>query len=94
MERRCFAKLLCLLTILYSIIYRVECRSSGAPSEACATLSPNPTAHGAQPNTGPVPYIIDLSDFDEGDNVLEYQPGATYQSNYYIACIACCMLEL
>ena len=56
---------------------QVSSFSMGAPIDACDTLSPNPTRHGAQPQTTEVPYIIDLSPFDD-NGTLEYSPGQTY----------------
>lgn len=63
-----------------------ECFSSGAPSAACGTLSPDPASHGAQPQGSLVPYSIDLSVFDVGGGVFEYIPGNTYTSKS-IACM-------
>ncbi len=80
MEGTCFVKLLCAIAIFHSIVHLAESFPSGAPMSACDTLAPNPFSHGAPPNTDPIPYSIDLSDFDEGDGVLGYQPGTTYQS--------------
>ncbi len=75
-------KLLCAVAVLSSIIYQVDCLSSGAPPGACSSLSPDPTRHGAQPNNNSVPYTIDLSAFDVGGGSLRYEPGNTYQSKF------------
>lgn len=54
--------------------------SSGAPLQACDNLTPNPTSHLAQPQTGPVPYGIDYSELDvvNGTTMPAYNPGQTY----------------
>jgi hypothetical protein len=68
-----FAALLLLITASY--LDQSEGFSSGAPSEACSTLSPNPFDHGAPPQTSEVPYEVDLSAFDDGGGTLSYVPG-------------------
>ena len=57
----------------------VRAFSDGAPLGACSTLSPDPSRHGANPQSSPVPYTIDLAVFDDGNGSLSYQPGMTYQ---------------
>ncbi|XP_064401973.1 uncharacterized protein LOC135347821 isoform X2 [Halichondria panicea] len=78
MEELFLVKLLCAVAVLLSIIYQVDCFSSGAPGAACSSLSPDPTRHGAPPNTNSVPYNIDVSAFDVGGSLF-YEPGNTYQ---------------
>ena len=58
----------------------------GAPPAACSSLSPNPFAHEAQPQTSQVPYEIDLSAFDDGTGSLSYTPGETVSSMCTMAC--------
>ena len=66
--------------LLAVLVHSGECFSSGAPSSACTTLSPDLTLHGAPPAVSSVPYSIDLSAFDVGGGVLEYIPGNSYSS--------------
>ena len=50
---------------------------SGAPSEACSSLTPG---HGGSPQSSPSPYTLDLSIFDlYNDGNSYYEPGNTYQ---------------
>ena len=50
---------------------------SGAPSQACSSLTPN---HGGSPQSSPLPYTLDLSGFDlYGDGNFYYEPGNIYQ---------------
>ena len=55
--------LLCVIFLQASLFQRASSLSGGAPSQACSTLSPDPTAHCAQPQTSTVPYNIDLDQF-------------------------------
>ena len=65
---------------LLSLVNLVESYSDGAPSDACGTLSPDPGRHGAQPQTSPVPYEVDLSALRSGTtNTYCYVPGETYE---------------
>ena len=57
----------------------VRAFSNGAPPGACSTLSPDPSQHGANPQSSPVPYTIDLAVFDDGNGSFSYQPGMSYQ---------------
>ncbi|CAI8006863.1 Putative defense protein 3, partial [Geodia barretti] len=53
--------------------------SSGAPSNACISLTPD---HGGFPQPPPSPYTVDLSVFNMyGDGNNYYLPGQTYQLN-------------
>ena len=62
------------------LVNLVESFSSGAPSGACGTLSPNPTRHGADPQTTPVPYEVDLSALRNGNtDTYCYIPEETYE---------------
>ena len=49
--------------------------SSGAPSGACTTISPDPARHGAPPQTVDFPYYVNISSLDNG-----YVPGQSYPS--------------
>jgi len=49
--------------------------SSGAPSGACSTISPDPSQHGANPSTDPFPYNFNFSSLANG-----YVPGQSYAS--------------
>ena len=73
----------------------VRAFSGGAPPGACSSLSPSssptPNGHGANPQSSPVPYTIDLAVFDDGNGSLSYQPGMTYQREP-IALAQSCML--
>ena len=70
--------LLCAALLLQASVYQqTSALSVGAPLTACTTLSPDPTAHGAQPQTSTVPYIIDLAQFCNG-GTYSYTPGQTY----------------
>ena len=67
---------LCLiLAIVSAEWYGVESFSGGAPPAACSTISPDPAEHRAQPQTGPVPYNIDISQLSDAGG---YTPGQTY----------------
>ena len=52
-------------------------RSTGAPQEACNTVTPNHPP--ATPQNTSNPYRIGLSAFDDGSGSLTYLPGRTYQ---------------
>lgn len=66
-----------LLFLLFSMEY-AEGLSSGAPEEACETLSPAPAAHGAAPQETPVPYQVVLESLDDGTGSFSYAPGESY----------------
>lgn len=54
----------------------VHSRSGGAPVEACDTVTPAPSAHGA-PQTSEVPYFVYLDPLCN-NGYLMYTPGETY----------------
>ena len=56
----------------------VESLPSGAPLQACDTLSPALEGHTAPTQMSPVPYIIDLSPFADDHGGYYYLPGETY----------------
>jgi hypothetical protein len=67
---------LCLILAVVSAEWcKVESFSSGAPLDACSTISPDPNRHGAQPQTSLVPYNIDISQLSDAGG---YTPGQTY----------------
>ena len=70
--------------VLAASIYLAGAYSSGAPSQACNNLTPGHVSSGAQ--TDAVPYVFDLSQFDDGNGGYEYTPGQSYtrkpQSGY------------
>ena len=66
----------------------VASNSAGPPPDACGTLAPQILAHGAPPQTSPVPYEIDLSELplDENGNI-SYIPEESYERMYMCSCI-------
>ena len=66
-----------IVLLLSSALVAVQALPTGAPAEACDSLSPSPSAHGAQPQSTASPYGIDLSPFIVEDQYL-YTPGRTY----------------
>ena len=73
-----------LLLVLVAIVCTVRAFPGGAPSGACNNLRPSAANHG-QPQSGPNPYSIDLSPFDDGNGGYKYVAGATYtRKNYSI----------
>ncbi|XP_064406783.1 defense protein l(2)34Fc-like [Halichondria panicea] len=72
--------LICVSLVMSSIGLLVEGLSTGAPAAACDSLSPDPTAHLAQPQTtSDVPYTISLMPFyNASDNTFTFYPGMTY----------------
>ena len=73
------------LSILLTILACIACWSlvaegfsTGAPVDACETLSPDPLFHGADPQSSDVPYEIDLSSLADTSGGLSYVPGDTY----------------
>ena len=63
--------------LVASLLASADCRSNGAPPEACAAVSPNPTQHGAQPQTSTVPYMISGL-----PSATDYTPGADYNREF------------
>ena len=53
--------------------------STGAPREACNSVTPN---HPATPQNTSNPYRIDLSVFEDGSGSLTYLPNRTYQCEF------------
>ena len=64
--------------VLLALLCSAESLPTGAPLEACDTLTPNAVAHLALPQTTPAPYSIDLSPFASSDGGYSYLPGETY----------------
>ncbi len=53
--------------------------SAGPPAAACVTISPNPTAHGAQPQADNGGYVIATNlVLDPVNEVYNYTAGQTY----------------
>ena len=59
------------------------CYPSGAPAAACGTLSPDPVAHQAAPQSSPPPYWLNLTSLDH-NGVASYVPGETYLSKFFV----------
>ena len=72
--------LLLLLSIAATPTYSF---SSGAPTAACISLTPDAanTSHGANPQVTDIPYLLNLSAlFDQSRGRLAYTPNMTYNS--------------
>ena len=65
------------LVVLYA--RGIESLPGGAPAGACDTLTPllNPAGHAQPPQTTTVPYMINLTPFNNSGS-WEYNPGNTY----------------
>ena len=76
---------LTLTLLLISTAAPAFCFPSGAPLAACETLAPNASAHGAQPQTSDIPYVLNLSAFyDPALDRMVYTPNTVYNSKFYI----------
>ena len=67
------------LCILYVMLFETSVYSlpSGAPSQACSSLTPN---HGGSSQSSPLPYTLNMSTFNfYNDGNSYYEPGNTYQ---------------
>ena len=60
--------------LVASCAYLADAFSGGAPAAACDTLTPG---HGSA-QTSEVPFVIDVTQFDDGSGTLVYTPGRTY----------------
>ena len=71
--------------LVASCAYLADANSSGAPAAACDNLTPG---HGSA-QTSEVPFVIDVTQFDDGSGTLVYTPGRTYICNitYVRLCI-------
>ena len=69
-------KAVCLF-LLSCFLAGAHCFSGGAPNGACANVSPDPTMHGADPQTSSVPYT--LSGLPENGI---YTPGMSYTREF------------
>ena len=60
----------------------VHCFPTGPPAAACETLSPDPVVHGghgAEPQSGPCPWQLELDlAFDGDSGNYTYTPGGHY----------------
>ena len=69
--------LVLVVVMLLSTAACVHAMSSGAPADACPTLTQEHGSNTPRPNDNN-PYSIDLSMFDDGSGTYVYQPGQTY----------------
>ena len=84
----------CCSVFLLSML-AVEGFPGGAPSDACSTLSPSSPDHGAEPQTTPPPYQVDLRRLPDADGNYSYLPGTTYIIRLsMITCTIISFLEL
>ena len=60
------------MLLLGTAVITVVGRPEGAPTSACATITPD---HGGSMTSDPVPYDVDISSLDDG-----YVPGQSYPS--------------
>ena len=75
---------LALVVLLISSATPVHPFSSGAPQAACNTLSPDATRHGAQPSVLDIPYVLNISSFNDlTSGELVYTPNTLYESEYF-----------
>ena len=65
--------------LLIGMLEHVAGNGSGAPSAACSTMSPDPTAHGASGQTSDPPVTLTLDPITN-----TYDPGQTITSALYI----------
>ena len=71
-------KMVIIVALMLALMpHMVHGNAGGAPDEACAGVSPNPTAHGAQPQAGENPFTLTI----EGDPT-SYIPEAQYTSKF------------
>ena len=70
--------ILCILLVGSVQWSSVEGFSGGPPAAACPTLSPDPAFHGADPQTSPVPYEVNLDSLLDDTGGLSYVPGETF----------------
>ena len=71
------------IQLLISVLWisNVSSHSSGAPAEACSTLSPDQSVHGAPPQTTDVPYTLNLSAlYNPTIDRMVYIPDTVYNS--------------
>ena len=72
------------IVVVLAVVYTrgAESLPSGAPAAACDDLTPSQNSQGTAGHAGPaqsvlVPYIIDLSPFEDNET-FQYTPGETY----------------
>ncbi len=73
--------LVCTSLLLSSMVFFVECYSSGAPAGTCKTLAPDPIKHEAGLQC---PYFLDIACFNDGKGGYHYKPGKFYRCKYII----------
>jgi len=78
--------LVAVVLLLVSTAVPVISFPTGAPLEACSTVTPN---HPATAQNSTNPYSIDLSVFDDGSGGFRYLPGRTYQCELRTNCALC-----
>lgn len=76
-----------LLLLASSALWSVkvaEALSTGAPQDACGTLSPDPGpfTHIVGPQTTPVPYEVDLSSLIDDSGGFSYVPEDSYACEF------------
>ena len=64
--------------VLAASIYLAGALPGGAPSTACSNLNPSAGHGSGGAQTDAVPYVFDLSQFDDGNGGYEYTPGQSY----------------
>ncbi len=74
--------LVCTSLLLSSMVFLVECYSSGAPAGTCKTLAPDPIKHEADLQETECPYFLDIASFNDGKGGYHYEPGKTYRCKY------------
>ena len=69
-----------LVVFLLSVVVGVvNAFPSGAPAAACDTLTPQ---HGTSSQNSPVPYVINMDQFSDGNGGFWYTPGQTYTCEF------------
>ena len=63
--------------LLCSLVLPLDARSTGAPLEACQTLTPQHSPNQPRPNPGPT--MLNLNAFLDENNTLTYTPGEVYE---------------
>ena len=54
-------------------LFTCDAFSSGPPIDACTSMAPDPSGHGADPQTSSAPYVVNVTAVGVG-----YASGATY----------------
>ena len=64
------------VVLVASCAYLADALPGGAPASTCDNLTPIHSSIAAQ--TSEVPFVIDVTQFDDGSGTLVYTPGRTY----------------